>query len=61
MNLLAILAVGVLTWLHRRHVSTTETEGGMEMAGGGALKRSAAWSTLALLLLGTVSWVVGGS
>jgi hypothetical protein len=53
MNLAALIMVGGLSWLNyswHRH----NEEAAMEMAGGGMLKKTAAWTALAALTIGII-------
>jgi hypothetical protein len=53
MNLAALIMVGGLSWLNyswHRH----NEEAAMEMAGGGMLKKAAAWTALAALTIGII-------
>jgi uncharacterized membrane protein YraQ (UPF0718 family) len=51
MNLIAAGLVGALSWLNRSWHRHNKDEG-MEMAGGGMVKRAAAWTALAALSVG---------
>ncbi len=58
LNLVTTLVAGWLFWLHRRFLATGMGGDGMDMPGGGVVKRSAAWIAVSVVILGTVLWLV---
>ncbi|MGD2067184.1 MAG: permease [Gemmatimonadota bacterium] len=49
-----------LVWLHRRFLRVEGAPDGMEMEGGGVLKRGVAWLAVAIVLVGAGLWLTGG-
>jgi hypothetical protein len=59
LNVVAVVGAGWLVWLHRRFLATGMGGGGMDMPGGGRVKRGAAWVAAALVAGGAGLWLLG--
>ena len=60
LNLAMVGLAGWLVWLHRRFLAAGMGGDGMEMEGGGTVKRGAAYAATAVLVAGAALWLFGG-
>jgi hypothetical protein len=59
LNVVAVGVAGWLVWLHRRFLATGMGGGGMDMPGGGPVKRAAAWVAAGVVTGGGALWLLG--
>jgi hypothetical protein len=59
LNLAMAALAGWLVWLHRRFLATGGGGEGMDMPGGGPVKRAAAWTAGAVVFGGAGLWLLG--
>lgn len=59
LNVAMAFLAGWLIWLHRRHLATGMGGEGMDMEGGGKVKRAAAWAAAAVIVVGAGIWLIG--
>ena len=57
LNVAMVFVAGWLVWLHRRYLASGMGGDGMEMEGGGAVKRAVAFTAAGVLVLGAVVWL----
>lgn len=58
LNVLMAILAGWLVWLHRQALRRSEVTEGMDMEGGGRLKRGASLLAGAVVLVGAVAWLM---
>jgi uncharacterized membrane protein YraQ (UPF0718 family) len=59
LNLAMVFLAGWLIWLHRRFLATGMGGEGMEMPGGGAVKRAVAFTAATVVVVGAAFWLGG--